>query len=79
MSRLNSGNPCYHSFQNLFSSLLLSKIVWIEICRITVLPFDLYGCVTWSLTLKEEHKLRVYENKVLGRILGLIRDEITGG
>jgi hypothetical protein len=40
---------------------------------------ELYGCETWSLTLKEEHKLRVFENRVLRRIFGLKRDEVTGG
>jgi hypothetical protein len=39
----------------------------------------LYGCETWSLTLREEHILRVFENRVLRRILGLRRDEVTGG
>jgi hypothetical protein len=38
----------------------------------------LYGCETWSLTLKEEHRLRVFENRVLRRIFGLKRDEVTG-
>jgi hypothetical protein len=39
----------------------------------------LYGCETWSLTLREEHRLRVFENKVLRRIFGPNRDEVTGG
>jgi hypothetical protein len=39
----------------------------------------LYGCETWSLTLREEHRLRLFENKVLRRILGTKRDEVTGG
>jgi hypothetical protein len=39
----------------------------------------LYGCETWSLTLKEEHRLRVFENRVLRRIFGSKRDEVTGG
>jgi hypothetical protein len=39
----------------------------------------LYGCKTWSLTLREEHRLRVFENKVLRRIFGPKRDEVTGG
>jgi hypothetical protein len=38
----------------------------------------LYGCETWSLTLREEHRLRVFENRVLGRIFGPKRDEVTG-
>jgi hypothetical protein len=39
----------------------------------------LYGCETWSLTLREEHRLRVFENRVLTRIFGPKRDEVTGG
>jgi hypothetical protein len=42
------------------------------------LPADLYGCETWSLTLREEHRLREFENRVLRRIFGSKRDEITG-
>jgi hypothetical protein len=38
----------------------------------------LYGCETWSLTLREEHRLRVFENRVLRRIFGPRRDEVTG-
>jgi hypothetical protein len=44
-----------------------------------ILPVDLYGCETWSLTLREEYRLRVFENRVLRRILGLRRDEVIGG
>jgi hypothetical protein len=43
-----------------------------------ILPVVLYGCETWSLTLKEEHRLRVFENRVLRRIFGPKRDEVTG-
>jgi hypothetical protein len=43
-----------------------------------ILPVVLYGCETWSLTLREEHRLRVFENRVLRRILGPKRDEVTG-
>jgi hypothetical protein len=43
------------------------------------LQFVLYGCETWSLTLREEHTLRVFENRVLRRIFGKKRDEVTGG
>jgi hypothetical protein len=44
-----------------------------------ILPVVLYGCETWSLTLREEHRLRVFEDRVLRRIFGLKRDEVTGG
>jgi hypothetical protein len=54
--RLNSGNACYHEVQNLLSSRLLSKNITIRICKTIILPVVLYGCETWSLTLREEHK-----------------------
>jgi hypothetical protein len=58
---------------------LLSKNVKIKIDKIIILPIVLYGCETWSLTLKEEHRLRVFENRVLRRIFGPKRDEVIGG
>ena len=70
-SRLRSGNACYHSVQNLLSPRLLSKTLKIKICRTIILPVVLYGCETWSLILREERKLRVFENMVLRRIFGL--------
>ena len=70
-SRLRSGNACYHSVQNLLSSRLLSKNLKIKIYRTIILPVFLYGCETWSLTMKEERKLRVFEDMVLRRIFGL--------
>jgi hypothetical protein len=76
--RLNSGSVCDHSVQNLPSSLLLSKNVKIKIYKTTILPVALYGCETWSLTLGEEHRLRMLENRVLRKIFGLKRDELTG-
>jgi hypothetical protein len=50
---LNSGNACYHSVQNLLPSCLISKKLKIKICKIVILPVVLYGCKTWSLTLRE--------------------------
>jgi hypothetical protein len=67
--RLNSGNACYHLVQNLLSSHLLSKNIKIGIYKTVILPVVLYGCKTWSLTLREEHRLRVFENRML-RIFG---------
>jgi hypothetical protein len=60
------------------SSGLLSKNVKIRIYKTTVLPVVLYGCETWSLTLREEHRPRVFEKRVLRRIFGLKRDEVMG-
>jgi hypothetical protein len=77
-SRLNSGNACYHSVQSLLSSRLLFRNVKVKIYKTIILPVDLYGCETWSLTLREEHRLRVFENRVLRRIFGPMRDEVTG-
>jgi hypothetical protein len=69
-SRLNSGNVYYHSVHSLLSSRLLSRNVKVKIYKTKILPVVLYGCETWSLTLREEHRLRVFENRVLGRIFG---------
>ncbi len=68
--RLKSSNACYHSVQNLLSSSLVPKNLKIKIYRTIILPVVLCGCETWSLTLREEHRLRVFENRVLRRIFG---------
>ena len=62
--------------QNLLSSSLLSKNLKIKIYRTIILPVVLYGCDTWSLTLREERKLRVFEDMVLRRIFGPRRNEV---
>jgi hypothetical protein len=77
-SRLKSGNACYHSVQKLLSSTLLSKNANVRVYRTIILPVFLYGCETWSLTLREEQRLRVLENRVLRRLFGPKRDEATG-
>ena len=64
--------------QILLSSRFLSKNLKIKIYRTVILPVVLYGCETWSLTLQEERKLRVFENRVIRRIFGPRRDEVTG-
>ena len=64
--------------QNLLSSSLLSKNLKIKMYRTIILPVALYGCKTWSLTLREESRLRVFENRVLRRIFGPKRKEVTG-
>jgi hypothetical protein len=76
--RLNSGNVCYHSVQNLLSSGPLSKNVKVRIYKTIMLPVVLYGCHSWSLTLKEEHRLQVFGNRVLKKIFGPKSDEVTG-
>jgi sorting nexin-29 len=74
-SRLNSGNACFYSVKNLLSSRLISKSLNIKIYKAVMLPVVLYGCETWSLTLWEEHRLRVFENRVLRKIFGSKREE----
>ena len=76
--RLNSGNACYYALQRLLSSRLLSKNIKLKIYKTVILPVILYGCETWTLTLREEKRLRVFENKVLRKIFGPKRDEETG-
>ena len=63
---------------NILCSSLLSKNLKIKIYRNIILPVVLYGCETWSLTLREERKLRVFQNRVLRRIFGPERGEVTG-
>jgi hypothetical protein len=77
-SRINSGNACYNSFQSILSSRLLTRNVKVKIFEKIILPFVLYGCEIWSLTLSEVHRTRVLENRVLRRIFGPKRDEVTG-
>jgi len=77
-SRLKSGNVCYHSVQNLLSSSLISKNKKTKIYRTIILHFVLYGHGTWLLILREECRLRGFENTVLRRIFGPKRDEVTG-
>ena len=63
--------------RNLLSSRLLSKNLKIKIYGTIILPVVSCGCETWSLTLREERRLRVFENRVLRRIFGPRRDEVT--
>ena len=63
---------------NLVSSSLLSKNLKFKIHRTIILSVVLYGSETWSLTLREESRLKLFENRVLRRIFGPKRDEITG-
>ena len=73
-----SGNACYYSVQNLLSSRFLSDDIKIRICRTIILPAVLCGCEIWSLTPREERRLRVFENRVFRRRFGPKRDEVTG-
>ena len=71
---MNSGNACYHFVQDLWSSSLLSKIY-----RTIILSVVLNWCETWSLTLREGHRLRVFENGLLRKIFGSKRNELAKG
>jgi hypothetical protein len=75
----NSGNACCHSVHSFLTFHLSSKKLNIKIYKTTILPVVLYGCETWSLTLREQHRLRMYENRVLRRIFGPKREEVAGG
>ena len=76
--RLKSGNACYYSVQNLFSSTFLCENIKIMLYRTIILRVVLYGFETWLLTLSEEHRLRMSENRVLRRRVWPKRDEVTG-
>ena len=71
-------NACYHSVRNPLSSSLQSNNIKIKIHRNIILRVVLYGCETWSLILRDDSTLRMYENRVLRRIFGPRQDEETG-
>jgi hypothetical protein len=77
-SRLKLGNACYYSVQKLLSSRLVSRNLKIKKYRTIMLLVVLSGCETWSLTLREERRLRVFENRVLRKVFLPKRDEVTG-
>jgi len=64
--------------QDLLSSSLLSKNLKTKIYRTIILSVVLYGCESWSLTFRKERRLRVFENRVLRKVFGPKRDEVTG-
>jgi hypothetical protein len=71
-------DACYHSVQSLLSPRLLSINLKVKIHKTIILPVVLYVCETWSLILREEHRLRVFESRVLRGIFGTKRVEVTG-
>jgi hypothetical protein len=75
---LKLGNACYYSVQNLLFCRLLSKNLKIKIYRTIIFPLVFYGCEAWSLTLRDERRLKLFENRVLRGIFGPKRDEVTG-
>ena len=78
MRELKPRIACYHLVQNLLSFSLLYSDIKIKAYRTRILHVVLYGCETRSLTLKEEHSLRVFKNRVLKKIFRSKRDEVTG-
>ena len=66
--RLKSGNAYYYALQGLLSSQLLSKNIKLKIYKTVILPVILYGCETWTLSLREEKRLQAFENKVVRKI-----------
>ena len=76
--RINMGNARYYSLENILSSHLQSRKLKVNTYKIILLPAVLYGCETRSFTLREANRLRMFENKVLRKIFGAKRDEITG-
>jgi hypothetical protein len=77
--RLNSCNAYYHSVQDLLPLHMLSENVKIRIYKTIIMPVLLYRYEIWSLTLRVEHRLKVFENRVLRRILEPKGDEVTEG
>ncbi|KAJ4434002.1 hypothetical protein ANN_16321 [Periplaneta americana] len=75
--RINMGNACYYPVEKLLSSSLLSKNLNVRIYKTVILPVVLCGSETWTLILREEHRW-VFKNKVLRKIFGAKRDEVTG-
>ena len=76
--RINMGNACYYSLEKILSSHVLSKKFKVNTYKTIILPVLLYGSETWTLTLREEQILSIFENKVLRKILWAKKDEITG-
>jgi hypothetical protein len=76
--RMNSGNACYHAVQKYLYSCPLFKNVKTKIYKTIILPVVLYGCETWSLTVRVENRPRMFVDRVPRRIFRLGRDEVTG-
>jgi hypothetical protein len=77
-STFKPGNGCYYSVQNFLSSSLQAKNIEIKIYRTIFLPLCFNACETWSLKLREEHRLRVFESKIQRRIFGPKRNDVRG-
>lgn len=76
-AKVQPGNASYCAVQSVLFSWLLLKTVKIKMYKTIILPLVLYGCGTSSLTLRDEHVLRVFETRVVRRIFEHKRDELT--
>ncbi|KAJ4452338.1 hypothetical protein ANN_03863 [Periplaneta americana] len=76
--RINVEMPVIIRLRSSYHPVCCQKNLKVRIYKTVILPVVLYGCETWTLTLREEHRLRVFENKVLRKIFGAKRDEVTG-
>ena len=77
-SGLKLGKACYHSVQNVLSTIFLSNNIETKIYRAVILTVVLYGCEAWSPTVGEEDRLRVFENRLLRKVFGSKRVKVTG-
>ena len=72
--RINMRKACYYSLEKILLCRQLSKKLNVNTYKTIIVPVVLYGCEIWCLTLREEHRLRVFENTVLRKIFGAKRD-----
>ena len=72
--RINMGNVYHYSLEKILSSRLLSKKLKVNTYKIIILLVVLYGCETWSLVLREEHRIKVFKNEVIRKIFGTKKD-----
>jgi hypothetical protein len=75
-ARIISGNRCYYSCGALMQSRALNRSLKLKIYTTLIRPVVTYGCETWSLTSRNEQQLRIFEQKILRKIFGLVQDEI---
>jgi hypothetical protein len=74
-SRIKQGNITFYANKNLLGNKLLTRKAKIKLCKLVTLPVVIYGCETWMMNEVEEEKLRIFERKVLRKILGPIQRE----
>ena len=75
---INMGNVCYYSLEKILSSRVLSRKLKVNTCKTIILAVVLYGCRTWSLTLRKKYRLRLFLKKVLRKTFGARETEFPG-